>query len=224
MTTEKKLNMAELTQVVNEELKKNSSEVTDARMSSELSERRVRDYITKGLLDKPFGQGRDKWFGMEHVNKLVALRKLQSDGLSDQQLKKFSTSSSAIYGYDTGNVTLNATQTLGVESFSEQESLKSDALNFLASLPSAQNAVASSSLLNKTISASTPVLEHYYQTTPEVNAKALTSVKKQINKVWNEYQLDDEGKVFLKMESNAKITNPELVLEQIKSIIGGKND
>jgi hypothetical protein len=214
---EPKLTIAELTQKVNEELKANASGdiSTDARYSSELSERRIRDYISKGILDKPFGQGRDKWYGQMHVNKLLALRQLQSDGLSDQSLKKLSYTSSPISG------------SLQESSFSTSENgLRTEALNFLSGLDSGSKSYAFAASASATPTGD--VLKSYYSSTEDTSKlNAMNMVKKQVNKVWNEYQLDDEGKVFLKLESNTKIKNGQEIISQIKSILniqGDKND
>ena len=236
MTNEKKLTIQELAQEVNSELKKTVSSATDARYSQEISERRIRDYMTKGLLDKPFGQGREKWFSQSHIEKLLALRNLQADGLSDQYLKKLSNSSSE--PLFTGSRSLTDTTNIGnnfASGFSGQASLddgslRESALNFLSTLNQPKSASAidlkganqlfassasgASGLGSGSKSLGESMVQNYYS-----DSKSLETVKKQINKVWNEYQLDDEGKVFLKMESNTKITNPQAVLEKIKSIL-----
>ena len=212
---EPKLTITELTKKINEELKSNISveTSTDARYSSELSERRIRDYISKGILDKPFGQGRDKWYGQMHINKLLALRQLQSDGLSDQSLKKLSYTSSPISG--ALNESLCASSEIG---------LRTEALSFLSGLNSGSKSYAFAASASPT----GDVLKSYYSSTEDTNKlSAINMVKKQVNKVWNEYQLDDEGKVFLKLESNTKIKNGQEIVNQIKSILniqGDKND
>ena len=214
---EPKLTITELTKKVNEELKSNISveTSTDARYSSELSERRIRDYISKGILDKPFGQGRDKWYGQMHINKLLALRQLQSDGLSDQSLKKLSYTSSPISG------------ALNESLFSSSEiGLRTEALSFLSGLNSGSKSYAFAA--STSASPTGDVLKSYYSSTEDTNKlSAINMVKKQVNKVWNEYQLDDEGKVFLKLEGNTKIKNGQEIVNQIKSILniqGDKND
>ena len=240
MTNDKKLTIQELAQEVNNELKKTVSSATDARYSAEISERRIRDYMTKGLLDKPFGQGREKWFSQSHIEKLLALRNLQADGLSDQYLKKLSNSSSeplfTASSSVTDNINISSSFSSGIsdETNIDDGSLRSNALNFISTLNQPKSASAvdlkgsgasqlfassvsgSSGLGTSSRSLSESIVQNYYSSGDN---KSLETVKKQINKVWNEYQLDDEGKLFLKMESNTKITNPQAVLEQIKSIL-----
>lgn len=79
-----KLNIFELAQKVNEYFKKEDVVSSDGRQSLEVSERRIRDYMTKGLLDKPEGSGREKFFNERHVEQLIALRKLQFSGASEK--------------------------------------------------------------------------------------------------------------------------------------------
>lgn len=263
--SEDKLTMAELTNKVNEKLKDHVSTGTDARYSSTLSERRVKDYITKGILDKPFGAGKEKWFGELHVNKLFALRQLQSDGLSDQYLKKLSGSSSpalpesnfaGISGagftgaFEASSFSANTEQSFSLsdhdDAIIENEEMRKSALSFIENMNNKMTqtkihdskAARSSSLLGSMAigavvgsSASTSnsmFLQNYYSSTEDTaKLQAVNTLKKQVSKVWNEYQLDDEGKVFLKIEGNTKVKNGKEILNQIKSILniqGEKND
>lgn len=81
-----KLTIQELADIVNEQLKDEVEFKKDSRQSSVVSERRIRDYMTKGMLSKPYGDGKNKWFDEKHVEQLVALRLLQMRGLSDQYI------------------------------------------------------------------------------------------------------------------------------------------
>lgn len=81
-----KLTIQELANIVNEQLKEEVESKKDSRQSSVVSERRIRDYMTKGMMSKPFGDGKQKWFGQKHVDQLLALRVLQLRGLSDQYI------------------------------------------------------------------------------------------------------------------------------------------
>ena len=89
-----KLTIEDLADKVNEILedhfKTHPEMISDARQSNILSTRRIRDYLTKGLIPKPFstGEGKQKWFDHTHVDALVALRLLQHNGLSEQYISK----------------------------------------------------------------------------------------------------------------------------------------
>lgn len=74
-----------------------SEDIKDARVSSQLSVRRVRDYQSKGLLREPIRVGRNSYYDEQHVEQLVALRSMQSSGLSDGVLKKITDSSPLYY-------------------------------------------------------------------------------------------------------------------------------
>ena len=62
----------------------------DKRASDSVSVRRIRDYISKGLLEKPIKIGKIADYNESHLNQLVSLRELQKDGLSESSIKKLS--------------------------------------------------------------------------------------------------------------------------------------
>jgi DNA-binding transcriptional MerR regulator len=73
--------------IISEKFKESPELIKDGRQSSVLSTRRIRDYMTKGLIEKRVGDGKEKWFDDSHVEQLVSLRLLQHNGLSDQYIK-----------------------------------------------------------------------------------------------------------------------------------------
>ncbi len=84
-------NIQELADKVNELLKKEDKlrlSIKDSRINLELSERRIRDYMTKGLLEKPLQDGSKKWFNDKHVDQLFSIRKLQIQGISESVIKE----------------------------------------------------------------------------------------------------------------------------------------
>ena len=198
---DKKLSLEELADTVNSKLDVGS---IDARYSSVVSPRRIRDYVSKGLLDKPYGVGRDKWYGDEHVEKLLTLRRLQSDGISEQALKKLSS-----------------------PSISNETDLKTNALNFLSDVqsrgylsePSSVALVGNTLMSNNNVESASAI-----ELTDSILTKSVNTLSRQINRSWSEYQLDAEGKFFLRVESGAKVKNGEEVLKQIKSILDIKGD
>ena len=66
-------------------LRLNSS---DQRTSETLSTRRIRDYVSKGMVNKPFRHGRNAIYGEHHVLQLLALRSMQADGLPEKYISK----------------------------------------------------------------------------------------------------------------------------------------
>lgn len=91
MNNEIKYTIEELADKVNSITK--DLKLVDNRQKKTLSVRTIRDYMTKNLLDKPYGQGKNKWFGNLHVEKLIALRNMKADGITDRALEKISTGS-----------------------------------------------------------------------------------------------------------------------------------
>ena len=137
-----KLTIEDLSDKVNEILedhfKTHPEMISDARQSNILSTRRIRDYLTKGLIPKPFstGEGKQKWFDQTHVDALVALRLLQHNGLSEQyiskELDKNSVLNESFYtSSDNAESSLPNEPKLASNSINN---LQSDALQFLNSL------------------------------------------------------------------------------------------
>ena len=87
-----KMKLEELVKNANNLLEK-EQKYKDQRISNELTIRRVRDYITKGIIDSGIKEGRETFYTKEHLNQLVEVRKLQSKGMSDKLLASFSSSS-----------------------------------------------------------------------------------------------------------------------------------
>ena len=86
MSNKKQLTADELADMVNKHL--DNSDIKDKRFST-LTKRRILDYTTKGLLQKPFKNGNKNYYTEEHFNQLISLRDLQgSAGMSDKTLLK----------------------------------------------------------------------------------------------------------------------------------------
>lgn len=67
----------------------------DSRLKAEITVRRVRDYLNKGILEKPERVGKNLDFNQSHIDQLLAIRALQSQGLSDKTLTRSSLTSSS---------------------------------------------------------------------------------------------------------------------------------
>lgn len=81
-----KYSLEELTKVVNEKLVTISTSSLDKRVSNELTERRIRDYISKGIVSKGNKEGKFVFYNDEHVKEILELRELQNTGYSDRSL------------------------------------------------------------------------------------------------------------------------------------------
>lgn len=175
---------------------------TDKRYSSEISERRIKDYISKGLLDKPYKDGKTALFGQDHLNKLLIIRDLQSDGLTEQNIKKLSEN------YSTTN------------NFSQQDvSDEALRLNAIACINSIQSDNLIKNNLELSGQSALKTIEQYYQNTD--NPKSINTLS-QSSKIWQEIPLDEEGKLFLKMEYGSLPKNSQKIIEKMKTILNIK--
>ncbi len=203
-----KLTIEEVADMVNEQVSENltKNSIKDGRQSSVLSTRRIRDYITKGLIEKPGGDGREKWFNETHVSALVALRLLQHNGLSEQYI-------------------MSATQDSNIKEKEEvlnnksDELLKNDALSFLNSLNS--NSMRKDENKNSVFPFKSNLVASAssYQTTPkETDASLIRSLVGSQTKVrqFNEYVVNEGLGVYLKVDSSLDDSYQKQLVEVLK--------
>ena len=231
-----KLTIEQLADKVNELIAEKSKEqpelIKDGRQSSILSTRRIRDYITKGLIEKPVGAGREKWFDNSHVDALVSLRMLQHNGLSDHyimnstklegSLDKFS----SIYSNDECNNNLSLNNSLSLnEEVSNDEMMQSNALDFLKSLQGNNNSnkgllsnqiATAGSPPNKSIFSSIDSIAYAANKTDTDLLRSLSQTK---YRQFNEYLMDEKLGVFLKIDSKADAGLQKKLVEVIKNEI-----
>jgi DNA-binding transcriptional MerR regulator len=205
--------------------------IKDGRQSSTLSTRRIRDYITKGLIEKPVGVGREKWFDNSHVDALVSLRMLQHNGLSDHYIMNSTKLEGSIdkfaslYSNDeTNNVSLTNSLSLNEEA-STDEIMQSNALDFLKSLQGNTNSkkgllsneIASAGIPpNKSIFSSIDSIAYAANKTDTDLLKSLSQTK---YRQFNEYLMDEKLGVFLKIDSKADTVLQKKLVEVIKNEI-----
>lgn len=205
-----KLNIDELASKVNDiiskDLESKSDLIKDGRQSNVLSARRIRDYMTKGLIHKPFGT-KEKWFDESHVNALVALRKLQHNGLSEQYIIS------------------SSTHEYLEEKLSDQQN---DAINFLNSI-SSSSVARSNGLIGSAYSAKS--LQPQAATQSLAKDSALLNSLMQSSKPftqYNEYCVDKDFGVYLKFDSKLNNSMQAVLVEklqkEIKNLKENKND
>lgn len=229
----KKMTIEELADAANELLSSNASQSSDARITSKISVRRIRDYVAKDILDKPFKEGRNTYYTQQHLEKLLTVRELQSDGLSDQYLQKLSSStySSVISENTDSNKTeddilreraqaalngMNVSQSVAqAASVSSNMFIGGSQEPFIGGGIIKRNSLhlESGSLLDK----SSSIFEQ--QRKDNDSKYTLPSKIFTTSKTWVEYPLDSEGKTFLKMESGEMPKDPQQILERIKTIL-----
>src|SRR5512139_2544496 len=61
-------------------------EISDPR--DEVSRRTIRYFVQEGLLQEPYGLGRGKHYGPEHLQRLREIRDLQRQGLTLSQVRE----------------------------------------------------------------------------------------------------------------------------------------
>jgi DNA-binding transcriptional MerR regulator len=241
------MNIDQLADEANDFLNKNQVSGQDGRYSTEVSPRRIRDYVSKGLLDKPFKEGKNIFFNENHLEKLIALRQFQSDGLSDQYLHKLIKSKSeesaldneSINSTTSGYITTHYSDTSSFNasgSINETQALSNVSSN-IAHLDTSfvppkeksasfseddlglqQKAQMALSKLSGSSLHSSASVQSFYSRQPE-KRNDLNALNYPVNKVWQEYPLDEDGKVFLRFEQGSKIKNKEKMLESIMNLL-----
>lgn len=238
-----RMTLKDLVEEVNQRLEGfEALKTEDSRIKSVLSERRVRSYISNGLLHKPIRIGGEIYYDESHLEKLLAIRGLQNSGMSENTIKSMSSvfpqennliSSPPLYeSLSFGGVQENASiegKKAALSSFLSSISSSSGAganqLNLTAS--SAVNSMPIASPLNASLQSRSVFNKDALdgsQKNSNYISEALTSVSKTSVKSIQEYALDDLGKISLRVEDGASISNPGVVLEKIKKILNIKED
>ena len=82
--------LKELVEKANRELEAKkrlgSISYSDSRVSESLTERRLRDYQTKGIISPPMRTGRQAVYNDSHLNEILKARELSSQGYTDTQI------------------------------------------------------------------------------------------------------------------------------------------
>lgn len=212
-----KLTIEELAEKVNEQLSNLSS--TDKRFSNNVSVRRIRDYMSKGFLDKPFKDGKNVFFTELHYQKLIALREVQSEGISEESVKK-------MMSYESKSLESDALKNNAFAAINEILSGESDLLK----KNSVFAASASANSIDSSQSRGVNYLNSLIESSPLSKSKETKSyISKSVSKSWSEIPLLTNNKVFFRMESNTTFTEEEKkeVLQNINQILGiqgEKND
>ncbi len=211
-----KLNIEELADKVNElvdkELDNKQGSIKDARQSNILSTRRIRDYMTKGLLHKPNGT-KEKWFDESHVNALVAIRLLQHNGLSEQYIMSSSVKENIENNlYEQQNEAMDFLNSLSGQSISPNHFKGSP---IMASTSLSENFTSYSTNSRDVLKKDSLLLSNLVQ-----SSKPYTQ--------FNEYCVDKEFGVYLKVDSKMNNSTQlelfEKLQKEIKSLKEKKHD
>lgn len=203
------MTIEELVDAANAVLNNSIKSGDDARIRSELSIRRARDYLTKGLIDKPFKEGRNTYYNQHHLEQLITLRELQMQGLSESYIQSNANNSRSNINRQELNQS-NDYYSIN----SEENQLRENALKLLSTIKPDNNSL----FMSASASASPTISTSIYR---KESAPVLANVMIQ-SKTWIEYQLDTEGKVFLKLDPNDLSTDKEEMLKRFKNILNIK--
>jgi len=217
----KQMSIEELAEEANKVISKKTSISSDKRMSDTISVRRIRDYISKKMMDKPYKEGRNTYYVQLHLDQLLTLREFQSEGLTESYIQKLSTPSVLSENNlrtNGDNIFLSASGSTQSFSGSNDSALQNNALSLLAGMKQENSVPLSILESSRSIGGSRSAVSGYLsdQLSPKYN---LDTKIMAISKTWIEHPLDTDGKIFIKMEAGAKISNPEKVLEQLKTIL-----
>jgi hypothetical protein len=80
-----KVQITEFVEIANQKIKEEIlTKSSDSRLAESLTERRIRDYATKDVMDKPIKEGRNAYYTEKHLEQVLDIRKLQVSGISDK--------------------------------------------------------------------------------------------------------------------------------------------
>jgi len=78
----------DIVSIVNSKVSMGNISYGDSRVSRELTVRRLRDYIYKGLVSQPYKEGKYSVFTDKHLNEIYNVRMMNLNGYSDSVIKK----------------------------------------------------------------------------------------------------------------------------------------
>lgn len=84
----KKYTAEDIVDIVNSKVSLGNISYGDSRVSRELTVRRLRDYVYKGLVSPPIKDGRNAFFTVKHLDEIYNVRMMNLNGYSDSVIKK----------------------------------------------------------------------------------------------------------------------------------------
>lgn len=203
----KKYNINDLVNQVNLKIKDlpELKEVSDSRVSDLISERKVRDLLSKNLISRGVKDGKSIYFDDLHVDQIIEYKKLQAKGLSEKVMKSYSNSVIEENDFNKGAMQEIDNILNGMSSCKRNISDQSNQV-----FKAQSSAIQPQGLLQ-----SNSLIDSLLDSTKEYR----TSIKSGI-KSYTEYSLDESGSITLKLENGYKVKNASEILEKIKQIIG----
>jgi DNA-binding transcriptional MerR regulator len=186
----------------------------DKRVSETIKPRRIRDYIGKKIIPEGIRDGKYKYYNEEHLNTLIRVRQMQSEGLADNDIKD-------LLDLEKEDEKLSVECMNTLDQFTKNTN-NSDLNNLLGSIKSRSEVITKTHNTNLLSSDSLSLKSSLY-----LNKKIRNDDSINIpSKTWKEYEIE-EG-FILKIEKNAKQQDIESLLKKIKNTIkknsGENND
>lgn len=207
-----KMTLEELTDKVNSAMQIDGYQSLDKRHKELTTGRRIRDYISKGMVDKAEKDGRNVYYTEKHYEQVLYCRKLQQEGLNDQFIKKMIDNESLNNTIQVNSCNIPTEKDLVLQQ--EAKATLNSLLSGSISSPKSQ--------LNRSFQDSFSALGATSATQKYIDTRTTENKKIELveqYKLSKEYPLDKEGKIFLKIEDNYELKDPEEILKKIKSIL-----
>lgn len=221
----KKYTINELVDQVNEKIKSDKSLIlscSDNRMSELVTERKVRDLLSKNLISRGQKSGRTVYFDDLHIDQVIEVKKLQTLGITSKLLISYGRTNN-----EETNIISHVNESELKTDNSKNSKLQNDVLNELNMI--GKNSGIFGDLGNKNIkeiftgsSASTnsSVVNKSSDRSFIEETEKYRSLNKLSVKSYLEYPLDNTGGLILKMESGYKVKDKEELINKINQIIG----
>ena len=225
----RKYTINQLVDQVNTRLK-NEQDFTnkqDNRISDIITERKVRDMLSKNMISKGQKEGKFVYFDDLHVDQILEIKKLQVQGLNERFLRSYTNSDYQLNSQ--ANEESNSLKSSALEELNRialnmkgSESMAGVALNGAIPLSSDKLNSGHEKLRNSLLDQGSIKDSIYGSTEIELlkGTQKYRDLQKLSVKSYMEYPLDETGSLTLKIESGYKPKNIEEVLEKIKQIIG----
>ena len=177
-------------------------------MSEVIKPRRIRDYISKKIIKEGVRDGKFKYYNQDHLSDLIQVRKLQSEGLSDNDIKDI--------------MELNDNNKIDFSSNLNQQNNINDLLGSIKNRGSSQNSIVSQLTSQSNISLKSSLyLSKQHIEDPQ--NEYTTSLK---STVWIEYEINEN--IILKIKKDHVEQDNKSLLKNIenklKKIQENKND
>lgn len=225
----RKYTINQLVDQVNTRLK-NEQDFTnkqDNRISDIITERKVRDMLSKNLISKGQKEGKFVYFDDLHVDQILEIKKLQVQGLNEKFLRSYTNSDYQLSSQN--NEESNSLKSSALEELNRIAlNMKNDvnmagiSLNNALQLGAAKSNSGHEKLRSSLLEQGKVKDSIYGSTEIELlkGTQKYRDLQKLSVKSYMEYPLDETGSLTLKIENGCKPKNIEEILEKIKQIIG----